>query len=95
MLGRVTLFTIETTGGVFYYITQRERNPGPQVPHDPSKKNIVVVGSGWGSTMFLKKLDTSEYNVTVIASQVLVLMPSHRSPVRLPASSGSLASTTE
>ncbi|KAF8504336.1 FAD/NAD-P-binding domain-containing protein [Russula emetica] len=66
-LGRVTLFTIVTTGGVFYYITQRERNPGPQLPHDPSKKNVVVVGSGWGSTAFLKKLDTSEYNVTVIS----------------------------
>jgi NADH:ubiquinone reductase (non-electrogenic) len=36
------------TGGVFYYITQRERNPGPQLPHDPSKKNVVIVGSGWG-----------------------------------------------
>jgi NADH:ubiquinone reductase (non-electrogenic) len=66
MLGRVTLFTIVPTGGVFYYITQRERNPGPQLPHDPSKKNVVVVGSGWGLTAFLKKLDTSEYNVTVI-----------------------------
>jgi NADH:ubiquinone reductase (non-electrogenic) len=48
MLGRVTLFTIVPTGGVFYYITQRERNPGPQLPHDPSKKNVVIVGSGWG-----------------------------------------------
>lgn len=56
-----------TTGGVFYYITQRERNPGPQLPHDPSKKNVVVVGSGWGSTAFLKNLDTSDYNVTVIS----------------------------
>ncbi|KAN0116499.1 hypothetical protein V8E52_005880 [Russula decolorans] len=66
MLGRVTLFTIVPTGGVFY-ITQRERNPGPQLPHDPSKKNVVVVGSGWGLTVFLKKPDTSEYNVTVIS----------------------------
>jgi hypothetical protein len=40
-----------------------------QLPHDPSKKNVVVVGtgSGWGSTAFLKKLDTSENNVTVIS----------------------------
>ena len=56
-----------TTGGVFYYITQRERNPGPQLPHDPSKKNVVVVGSGWASTAFLKSLDTSDYNVTIIS----------------------------
>ncbi|KAH9991979.1 FAD/NAD-P-binding domain-containing protein [Russula compacta] len=66
-LGRVTLITIVTSGGLFYYITQRERHPGPQLPHDPSKKNVVVVGSGWGSTAFLKNLETSEYNVTVIS----------------------------
>ena len=67
MLRRVTLFTIVATSGVVYYITQRERNPDPQLPHDSSKKNVVVVGRGWGSTTFLKKLDTSECNVTVIS----------------------------
>jgi NADH:ubiquinone reductase (non-electrogenic) len=67
MLGRVTLITIVTSGGVFYYITQRERHPGPQLPHDPSKKNVVIVGSGWASTAFLKNLDTFDYNVTVIS----------------------------
>jgi NADH:ubiquinone reductase (non-electrogenic) len=56
-----------TSAGAFYYITQSQRHPGPQLPHDPSKKNVVVVGSGWGSTAFLKSLDTSEYNVTVIS----------------------------
>jgi Pyridine nucleotide-disulphide oxidoreductase len=66
-LGRVTLFTIVTSGCVFYYTTQKDRHPGPQLPFDPSKKNIVVVGSGWASTAFLKNLDTSEYNVTVIS----------------------------
>ncbi|KAH8996223.1 FAD/NAD-P-binding domain-containing protein [Lactarius akahatsu] len=66
-IGRVTLITIVTTGGTFYYITQKDRHPGSQLPHDPSKKNIVVVGSGWGSTAFLKSLDTAEYNVTVIS----------------------------
>ncbi|KAI0300101.1 NADH dehydrogenase [Multifurca ochricompacta] len=66
-IGRVTLITIVTTGGVFYYITQKDRHPGQQLPHDPSKKNLVVVGSGWGSTAFLKNLDTSDYNVTVIS----------------------------
>ncbi|KAI9457622.1 NADH dehydrogenase, partial [Lactarius psammicola] len=66
-VGRVTLITIVTSGGVFYYITQKDRHPGSQLPHDPSKKNVVVVGSGWGSTAFLKSLDTAEYNVTVIS----------------------------
>ncbi|KAI0251025.1 FAD/NAD-P-binding domain-containing protein [Lactifluus subvellereus] len=66
-IGRVTLITIVTSGGVFYYTTQKDRHPGPQLPYDPSKKNVVVVGSGWASTAFLKNLDTSEYNVTVIS----------------------------
>ncbi|KAH9026835.1 FAD/NAD-P-binding domain-containing protein [Lactarius pseudohatsudake] len=66
-IGRVTLITIVTSAGTFYYITQKNRYPGSQLPHDPSKKNIVVVGSGWGSTAFLKSLDTAEYNVTVIS----------------------------
>jgi NADH:ubiquinone reductase (non-electrogenic) len=66
-IGRVTLITIVTSGGVFYYITQKNRHPGSQLPHDPSKKNVVVVGSGWASTAFLKNLDTAEYNVTVIS----------------------------
>ncbi|KAI9451849.1 hypothetical protein F5148DRAFT_531490 [Russula earlei] len=65
--GRVTLITILATGGIFYYVTQRERHPGPQLPHDPSKKSVVVVGSGWAATAFLKNLDTSDYNVTVIS----------------------------
>ncbi|KAI0261230.1 FAD/NAD-P-binding domain-containing protein [Gloeopeniophorella convolvens] len=66
-LGRVTLVTIVTSGGVFYYVTQKDRHPGPQLPHDPSKKTVVVLGSGWGSTSFLKNIDTSEYNVVVIS----------------------------
>ncbi|KAF7313817.1 Mitochondrial external NADH dehydrogenase [Mycena chlorophos] len=53
--------------GSFAYVTQKDRHPGPQLPHDPSKKNIVVLGSGWGATAFLNALDTSEYNVTVVS----------------------------
>ena len=30
---------------------------------DEKKKTIVVVGSGWGATSFLRKLDTDDYNV--------------------------------
>ncbi|KAF7303774.1 Mitochondrial external NADH dehydrogenase [Mycena indigotica] len=50
--------------GSFYY---KDRNPGPQLPHEAGKKNIVVLGSGWGATAFLNALDTTEYNVTVIS----------------------------
>jgi hypothetical protein len=38
-------------------------SPGEQLPQDPTKKNVVVLGSGWGATAFLKALDTEEYNV--------------------------------
>ncbi|KAA1477791.1 FAD/NAD-P-binding domain-containing protein [Dentipellis sp. KUC8613] len=66
-LGRVTLVTILASGGAFWYVTQRERHPGTQLPFDSSKKTVVVLGSGWGSTSFIKNLDTSEYNVIVVS----------------------------
>ncbi|KAJ7040737.1 pyridine nucleotide-disulfide oxidoreductase-domain-containing protein [Mycena alexandri] len=53
--------------GSFYYVTQKDRTPGPQLPHDPDKKTIVVLGSGWGATSFLNHLDTADYNVVVIS----------------------------
>lgn len=62
-VGRVTLVSIVVSGGTFYYITQKDRAPGAQLPYDPSKKNIVVVGSGWGATSFLKSIDNTEYNI--------------------------------
>lgn len=53
-LGRVTLITIVTGSGVFYYVTQKDRHPGEQKPFDPEKKTIVILGSGWGATSMLK-----------------------------------------
>ncbi|KAJ2768337.1 NADH:ubiquinone oxidoreductase, partial [Coemansia nantahalensis] len=34
------------------------RNPGEQLPYDPSKRTLVLLGTGWGSTTVLKNLDT-------------------------------------
>lgn len=48
---------------MFVYVTQKDRHPGTQLPYDPEKKTIVILGSGWGATSLLKTLDTSEYNV--------------------------------
>ncbi len=62
-LGRVTLFTILSSGGIFLYVTYKDRTPGPQQPFDPSKKTVVVLGSGWGATSLLKSLDNEDYNV--------------------------------
>ncbi|KAK7050462.1 mitochondrial external NADH dehydrogenase [Favolaschia claudopus] len=53
--------------GSFYYVTKKDRTPGVQLPHDPQKKTIVVLGSGWGATSFLNTLDTTDYNVIVIS----------------------------
>ena len=67
-LGRATLITLLGSAGLFYYVTYRERHPGPQLPPDPKKKTIVVLGSGWGATSLLNTIDTAEYNVVSIQS---------------------------
>ncbi|KIM28152.1 hypothetical protein M408DRAFT_329533 [Serendipita vermifera MAFF 305830] len=67
ILGRVTLTVILTSGGLIYYSAWKDRHPGDQLPHDPTKKTIVVLGSGWAAISMLKSLDTQEYNVVVIS----------------------------
>lgn len=66
-LGRVTLIVLVTGAGTFYYITQKDRHPGEQLPHDSSKKSIVILGSGWAATSLLKNINTEAFNVTVIS----------------------------
>ncbi len=44
-------------------VTQKDLYPPTQLDHDPSKKTLVILGSGWAATSFLKSLDTEEYNV--------------------------------
>ncbi|KAJ3533123.1 hypothetical protein NMY22_g7464 [Coprinellus aureogranulatus] len=67
IVGRTTLLTIFGGGAAFYYFTQIDRNPGEQLPFDPEKKTLVVLGSGWGATSLLKTMDTTDYNVVVIS----------------------------
>ncbi|TFK83106.1 NADH dehydrogenase [Polyporus arcularius HHB13444] len=64
--GTITLVTV-ATGTAFYYFAQKDRTPGPQLPHDPSKKTLVICGSGWGATSLLNSLDTEDYNVIVVS----------------------------
>ncbi|KAK0199827.1 pyridine nucleotide-disulfide oxidoreductase-domain-containing protein [Desarmillaria ectypa] len=66
-LGRATVVALVVGSGSFYYVTQKDRNPGVQLPFDPEKKTIVVLGSGWGATSMLKTVDTADYNVVVIS----------------------------
>ncbi|CAN3357057.1 external NADH-ubiquinone oxidoreductase 2, mitochondrial [Diutina catenulata] len=80
LISRVWRFTKRTTlasllGGSAYlgYKIYDESHPGPQVAQASSfesgqpKKTLVILGTGWGSISFLKKLDTSQYNVVVVS----------------------------
>lgn len=55
------------------YLVYKESNPGDQLPQSAvkengnKKKNIVILGSGWGAISFLHKLDTTQYNVTIVS----------------------------
>ncbi|KAI0746272.1 NADH dehydrogenase [Daedaleopsis nitida] len=64
--GALTLVTV-ASGTAFYYFAQRDKTPGVQLPHDPSKKTLVICGSGWGATSLLNSLDTADYNVIVVS----------------------------
>lgn len=44
-------------------------NPREQLQPDPSKKTLVILGTGWGSTSLLKEIDSLNYNVVVISSR--------------------------
>lgn len=49
-----------------YYVYEAN-HPPEQLPFDPSKKTLVVLGSGWGATALLDQIDTENYNVVVIS----------------------------
>ncbi|KAI8886937.1 FAD/NAD(P)-binding domain-containing protein [Backusella circina FSU 941] len=51
-------------GGYEMYV---QRHPQEQLPYDPEKKTIVILGSGWASTSLLKDIDTDHYNVVVVS----------------------------
>ncbi|KAJ5468105.1 hypothetical protein N7475_005857 [Penicillium sp. IBT 31633x] len=60
------LSAIGLTGAVAYSIFEL-RQPPEQSPPDPSKKTLVILGTGWGSVSLLKKIDTENYNVVVVS----------------------------
>jgi len=76
-IGRITIGTVIVAGVGFYYVAHQERTPGLQLPHDPTKKTLVVLGSGWGATSFLKKLDTTDYNVVGLFTSLFSSPRSH------------------
>ncbi|MCJ1314001.1 NADH:ubiquinone oxidoreductase [Agyrium rufum] len=64
---RLTYISILGGTGYMAYTIYDSTNPGEQINPDPSKKTLVVLGTGWGSVSLLKKLDTENYNVIVIS----------------------------
>ncbi|CAG7936095.1 unnamed protein product [Penicillium nalgiovense] len=60
------LSAIGLTGTVAYSIFEL-RQPPEQITPDPSKKTLVILGTGWGSVSLLKKIDTENYNVVVVS----------------------------
>ncbi|KAF2670462.1 external NADH-ubiquinone oxidoreductase-like protein, partial [Microthyrium microscopicum] len=64
---RLTYVSALIGAGYITYGVIQMRNPADQEEPDPSKKTLVILGTGWGSVSLLKKLDTENYNVIVIS----------------------------
>ncbi|KAI0199689.1 hypothetical protein F4808DRAFT_431746 [Astrocystis sublimbata] len=64
---RATYLSLIVGVGAVIYDGYLDRHPDDQFTPDPSKKTLVVLGTGWGSVSLLKKLDTANYNVVVIS----------------------------
>ncbi|KAG9947382.1 external NADH-ubiquinone oxidoreductase-like protein, partial [Aureobasidium melanogenum] len=60
---------LSAIAGLIYtgYGIYEMKNPGEQPEPDPTKKTLVILGTGWGAVSLLKKLDTENYNVIVIS----------------------------
>lgn len=66
-LRRITGYTSVAALATASYFVYDANHPPEQLQPDPSKKTIVVLGSGWGSTALLDAIDTTDYNVVVIS----------------------------
>ncbi|KAK8031252.1 hypothetical protein PG990_000986 [Apiospora arundinis] len=64
---RLTYLYVLGSIGYVIYDGYASRHPDSQFTPDPSKKNLVILGTGWGSVALLKKLDTENYNVIVVS----------------------------
>ncbi|PHH75628.1 hypothetical protein CDD80_2211 [Ophiocordyceps camponoti-rufipedis] len=64
---RFTYISVGGLVGYSFYAIYQDRHPEPQAEPDPSKKTLVILGTGWASVALLKKLDTENYNVIVVS----------------------------
>ncbi|KAL8201524.1 hypothetical protein R6Q57_012863 [Mikania cordata] len=56
-------------GGLLAYSESQSNSPTNNIKHEQlaNKKKVVVLGTGWASTSFLKDLDISSYDVEVVS----------------------------
>ncbi|KAH7419130.1 hypothetical protein BKA64DRAFT_6895 [Cadophora sp. MPI-SDFR-AT-0126] len=66
-LWRITYLSAIAGTAYLAYGVYDLRHPEDQFEPDPTKKNLVILGTGWGAVSLLKKLDTENYNVIVIS----------------------------
>ncbi|KAI5285439.1 NADH:ubiquinone oxidoreductase [Ascosphaera acerosa] len=66
-LKRGVLFIAVGSTSALAYGIWHGRNPAEQLPPDPTKKTLVILGTGWGTVSLLKSLNTENYNVIVIS----------------------------
>ncbi|EHA18034.1 NADH:ubiquinone oxidoreductase [Aspergillus niger] len=64
---RLTWLSTIGAAGALAYSVYELRHPVEQIKPDPTKKTLVILGTGWGTVSLLKKLDTENYNVVVIS----------------------------
>jgi NADH:ubiquinone reductase (non-electrogenic) len=55
-----------SSGGLVAYADSRS-DDALEKPQLPPRKKVVVLGTGWGGTTFLRNLDSSLYDVQVIS----------------------------
>lgn len=73
LLWKTTLYSILATLGYFSYQIYKELHPQKQVPQTETfengspRKNLVILGTGWGAVSLLQELDTTLYNVIIVS----------------------------
>lgn len=62
-------FDICSGGGLLAYSESQSNSPAHNIEHErlENKKKVVVLGTGWASTSFLKDLNISSYDVQVVS----------------------------
>lgn len=69
-LSFTSLLAVYSSGGLIAYAdfpSDKEQSSPVQNQKETQKKKVVVLGTGWAGTSFLKDLDISSYDVQVVS----------------------------